>query len=193
MKKIKQTLLAIMLVLLMANISAYAAESHMKNSIKTHQATLWQLINELIDHPSFTLDTIGQVLPVEFTKRGDNGYSAFYEGGPIHLTDQVVVKTATLAIRHNDGISRLIGLDLSPSGTCVTIDEVYAHYDNTEIIGTPRGDSLAEETTWAVRYPWGRLAFGFKESNRDCLASVGIRRNETHSTSKNHPQDNSHQ
>jgi len=182
-----------MLILLIANTSAYTTESHMKNSIKIHLTTLWQLIDQLIDHPSFTLDTIGQVLPVEFKERGDNGYSWFYEGGPIRLIDQVVVKKATLAIRHSDGISRLIGLSLSPDGTCVTIDEVYAHYDNTVIIGAPRGGSLDEETTWAVRYPWGELSFGFKESNRNCLASVGIGRNETYSASKNHPQNDSHQ
>jgi len=144
----------------------------------THHTTLWQLIEGLIAHPSFTLDTIGQVLPIEFTERGNNGSFSFYRGGPIRLLDQIVIKTATLAIRDKDGISRLIGLDLSSDSACVTRRDLHTHYPNTEIIGHPRGGSLDEKTYWAVRYPWGRLAFGYKEGNPDCLASVGIRRNE---------------
>jgi len=144
----------------------------------THHTTLWQLIEELIDHPSFTLDTIGQVLPIEFSERGDNGSASFYESGPLHLADQVVIKKATLAIRHETGVSRLIGLDLSPDSVCVTLREMYAHYPNAKIIGHPRGGSLDEMTTWAVRPPWGEIVFGFKERNPNCLSHVGIERND---------------
>jgi len=178
MGRIKPIWITIMLVFLSISTTTCASELQMRTSINLQQTTLWQLIEALIEHPSYTLDTIGQVLPIEFSERGDNGYSSFHEGGPFRLLDQVVVKKATLAIRHASGESRLIGLDLDPSGTCVTLDDVHVYYPNTRIIGTPRGHSLDEETFWAVRYSWGRVAFGFKEANRRCLASVGIRRNE---------------
>jgi len=185
MKITKKSLIAVILLFLMINTAACAIESHMKNPIKTHHATLWQLVDKLIALPSFTLESVQYVLPVEFAEYQRRRSFSFYEGGPIRLFDQVIINTTTLAIEHKDGISSLIGFDLSPSGTCVTIEDVYAHYDNTEIIGAPRGGSLDEKTYWAVRYPWGRLAFGFKEGNRDCLASVGIRRNDASNQSKN--------
>jgi len=142
----------------------------------THHTTLWQLIEALIAHPSFTLDTIGKMLLIEFTERSNNGYFSFYEGGPLRLADQVVIKTATLSIRPESGVSRLIGLDLSSDGACVTRRELYAHYPNARIIGHPRGGSLDETTTWAVRPPWGIMVFGFKELNPNCLFHVGIER-----------------
>jgi len=178
MGRIKLALITIMLAFLGVSTITYASESQMRTSMNLQQTTLWQLIEALIEHPSYTLDTIEQVLPIEFSKNGDNGSFAFHEGGPFGLLDQVVVKKATLAIRHASGESRLIGLNLDPSGTCVTLDDVRAHYPNIEIIGGPRGHSLDEKTHWAVEYSWGRLSFGFKEANRRCLASVGIGRNE---------------
>jgi len=178
MGRIKLALITIMLAFLSISTTTCASESQIRTSINLQQTTLWQLIEALIEHPSYTLGTIGQVLPIEFSKNGDNGSFAFHEGGPFGLLDHVVVKKATLAIRHASGESRLIGLDLDPDGACVTLDDVHVYYPNTRIIGTPRGHSLDEKTYWAVRYPWGRVAFGFKEANRRCLASVGIRRNE---------------
>jgi len=175
-KGIKQTLMVIMLAFLAISTAACAAESQPRTSMDTHHTTLWQLIETLIDHPSFTLDTIGQAIPVEFTERGNNGSFSFYRGGPLRLVDQVVIKTATLAIRHESGVSRLIGLDLSPDSVCVTRRELYTHYPNAKIIGHPRGGSLDEMTTWAVRPSWGEIVFGFKERNPNCLSHVGIDR-----------------
>jgi len=173
MEIIKPALMATMLAFLTISTTTCATESPMRTSMNIQNTTLWQLIEVLIDHPSFTLDTIGQVLPVEFTERGNNGYFSFYEGGPLRLVDQVVVKTVSLSIKHNDGVSHRIGLSFDPNGICVTIDDLYAHYPEIEIVGNLFG----EKTYWAVQYPWGRLTFG-EDRNQRCLTGVGIRRNE---------------
>jgi len=175
---IKPTLMATMLAFLSVSTTICATESQTRTSMHTHHTTLWQLIEALIDHPSFTLDTIRQVLPVEFAERSNNGSASFYEGGPLHLADHVVIKKATLAIRHKTGVSRLIGLDLDPDTICVTINDVEAHYPEIEIADNFYG----KKTYWAVQYPWGRLTFG-EELNQRCLTSVGIRRNDPSPTS----------
>jgi len=169
-------LIAGMLVALLISTNAYATEFQKRRDIDIQRTTLWQLIETLIDQPSF--DAIKQTLPVEFSEYQRRATISFYKGGPLHLLDQVVIKTATLVIEHRNEVSSMIGLDLDPGGACVTLDDVRAHYPNIEIIGGPRGHSLDEKTHWAVEHSWGRLSFGFKEANRRCLASVGIGRNE---------------
>jgi len=159
--------------------TACTTDLQKRASMDIQHTTLWQLIETLIEHPSFTLDTIGQVIPVEFTKRDDNGSFSFYEGGPFRLIDQVLLETVHLGIRHESGISKWVGLDLSPDSACVTLDDVYAHYPDIDIIGAPRGHSLDEMTAWGIQLPWGEMVFGFKELSPNCLSHVGIERNTT--------------
>jgi len=140
--------------------------------------TLWELIEALTVPPLFLPDTIKRVFPVEFSERGNNGSFSFYEGGPLHLADHVLIKKVRLSIRRSNGVIRSLVLYPVPDSVCVTLDDVHAHYPDTEITGAPRGGSLEEETVWTVLEPWARLSFGFKEKNPDCLATVGIGRND---------------
>jgi hypothetical protein len=39
---------------------------------------------------------------------------------------------------------------------------------------SPRGRSWDEETSYSVFMPWGKLSFGFMESNPNCLSSIVI-------------------
>jgi len=178
MERTNRKLVSGMLVSLLINATACATELQKGNPLNTYNFTLWQLIETLIELPSYTLDTIKPIFPVELSERHRSAYTSFYEGGPVYLTDRVMIETINLGIRHENGVSRWLGLDLGPNGTCVKLDDVYLHYPNITIIDTPRGKSLDEATYWAIKWPWGRLAFGFKERNRECLASVGIRRND---------------
>jgi len=178
MKGIKPTLMATMLAFLSISTTACATESQMRASMNIQNTTLWQLIEALTVPPLFLPDTIKRVFPVEFSERGNNGYFSFHEGGPLHLADQVLIKKVTVSIKNADGVIRSLVLNLAPSGACVTRRDLHAHYPNTEITGAPRGGSLDEETVWTVLEPWARLSFGFKEKNPDCLATVGIGRND---------------
>jgi len=165
-------------VLLALSISTMSCSIKLQkgNPVNTYGSTLWQLIETLIDHPSYTLETIGQALPIQFSEYNNTGYFSFHKGGPLRLADQVLIETAILSIGYKDGVSRLIGLNLGFDGACVTLDEVHLHYPGMTIIGTPRGHSLDEMTTWGLRHPWGEVVFGFKERNPHCLAHVGIDR-----------------
>jgi len=140
--------------------------------------TLWQLIKALTVPPLFLPDTIKRVFPVEFSECQRTASFSFYEGGPLHLADRVMIKKVTLSIKNADGVIRSLVLNLAPGGACVTRSDLHAHYPNTEITGAPRGGSLDEETVLTVLEPWARLSFGFKEKNPDCLATIGIGRND---------------
>ena len=64
-------------------------------------------------------------------------------------------------------------LTLNIVDSCIKLEEVKQRY-NLQMLGSPRGRSLEEKTTYGATTSWGRLVFGFAERNRDCLASVGF-------------------
>jgi len=169
-------LIAGVFVSLVMSITGYATESQKGNPMTTHPATLWQLIEALIEHPAFNLETIGQVLPVDFSERHRSAGTSFYEGGALHLADRTIIETIHLGIRRKNGISKWVGLDIAPNTTCITRDEVKTNYPDIIIISAPRGHSLDEMTTWGIRRDWGEVVFGFKERNPRCLAHIGIDR-----------------
>jgi len=166
------------LISLAMGATARTTESQTRAFMNIQHTTLWQLIEVLIDHHYFTLDTIRQIFPIEFSQRSDNGYFSFYEGGPFRLADQIAIETVHLIISKEDDSGGDIGLDIGHDTPCITLDEVRAHYPDIVVTSAPRGHSLDEKTHWTIRLPWGRLIFGFKERNPDCLASIGISRNE---------------
>jgi len=174
MKRIKQTLTAIMLTLLAISTAACATESQTRISMNTHHTTLWQLIETLIDYPPFTLDTIRQALPVELSERHRTASFSSYVGGRLHLADQVVVGPIELRIRHKDGISRLLVISIGDT-TCITVDEVRTHYPDITPV-PPRGHMLIDANFYSARKPWGLLTFGFADRAHPCLASVVLDR-----------------
>jgi len=167
-------LIASMLVTLIISTTAYAVESQKKIYMDTQRTTLWQLIGKLGVYPSLSPDKIKQILPTDFSKRLRTDYFSYYNGGPLHLAEQISIEAIDLRVRLMDETKGLVVLSLA--GACVTLNDVHLHYQDIRITGHPRGHSLDEKTSWSTYQPWGKLSFGFKERNPDCLASVTINR-----------------
>jgi len=161
---------------LVMSVTACTTELQMRASMKTPNTSLWQLIDMLGKHPSLLPDKIRQALPVEFSERRRSGYSSFYDGGRLSLIGQVDIEAIFLRVRHEDEMRGMVSLYLDPDGTCVTLDDVHGHFPDVVITGHPRGHSLDEQTYWSIQQLWGKLSFGFKERNPDCLASVVLDR-----------------
>jgi len=135
--------------------------------------TLWQIIDALIQQIPFSKQKVEAVLAVQLiAAKNANEYYDFFRSPPIHLAEGVVISDVDLRIRREG--KDLGFLVLGIGGVCITEDQLKTHYSPLKIIGTPHGHSLEEATTFSPDLPWGKLFFGFKERNPDCLATVGF-------------------
>jgi len=156
-------------------------QAEKKMAINNQPYTLWQLIAVLLGQSDFTLDSVKQVLPIEFTERPRNSFFSPWESESLRLVDQVKIKTVDLRISHKDGISRMLVLDLAPDSACITLEQVRTHFpEGVYEFAPPRFRSPNEKNYYTLRQPWGEISFGFKVRNPDCLASVVIDRTEHH-------------
>jgi len=185
-------LIAGIFIALIISATGNKSELQTRTAMKNQKITLWQLIDVLGDYPSILPGKISQVLPVKFTEKENNGYFSFYDGGRLSVAGQIDIAAILLRVRNEDETRGMISLYLDTDDACVTLDDAHGQFPSVVITGTPRGHSLDEETYWSIQRPWGELSFGFKERKPDCLASLLIDRTAPPSTSKNHPQGNSH-
>jgi hypothetical protein len=154
-------------------------EQHRKDSKMTQpDMTLWQTIDTLSRQIPFTREKVENVLATRLVEKDISGSPfpnkafQFYTGGPITLVDGVAISNVDLRIRHRAGHPGF--LVLSVDGNCITLDAVRAHYHELKITESPRGHSLSEATSYSTFPEWGKLSFGFVESNRRCLAYVAF-------------------
>jgi len=171
MEIIRRKLIPGMLVSLFINITVCPAQLQEREKMDIHNATLWQVIDTLINQPYHSPDKIKQVLPTDFSERSRNGVFSFNDGGPLRLADQVEIKINLRFKIENKAIG-MITLNLIPDAICVTRNEVFAHYPDV----IPSQEAHGLFTYWTTYPPEGKLSFGFKESSRECLASVVINR-----------------
>lgn len=134
--------------------------------------TLWQAIDALSHQIPFSKVKVEKLLSTHLTEtdEGGNDVFQFFKSSPVDLLDGVVIENVDLRIKRigpNPGF-----LVLNTGGSCITLDDVRAHYKDLRVTDRPRGRSLDEVTSHTTTLPWGDLSFSFKESNRECLASV---------------------
>ena len=134
--------------------------------------TLWQAIDVLSNQIPFSKTKVEKLLSTQFTEtdEGGNDVFQFFKSDPIKLLDGVVIENVDLRIKRIGPNPGFLALDMG--GSCVTLDDVRAHYKDLRITDRPRGRSLDEVTSHTTTLPGGDLSFSFKESNRTCLASV---------------------
>ena len=148
--------------------------------------TLWQAIDALTHQLPFSKANVERLLSVRLseTKEGGNDVFQIYKSDPVTLPDGVVIENVDLRIRRVGPDPGFLVLDTG--GRCIKIDDVRTHYASLSVTDRPRGRSLDEVTSYTASLPWGRLSFGFKERNRQCLASVAFdpRADETQAGSK---------
>lgn len=149
-------------------------------------ATLWQAIDALTHRLPFSKANVERLLSARLseTEEGGNDVFQIFKSDPVRLLDGVVIENVDLRIRRVGPDPGFLVLDIG--GRCIKIDDVRTHYASLSITDRPRGRSLDEVTSYTASLPWGRLSFGFKERNRQCLASVAFdpREDETRSGSE---------
>ncbi|MFT4067143.1 MAG: hypothetical protein QM685_20535 [Paraburkholderia sp.] len=140
--------------------------------------TLWRTIDALVQQIPFTKIKVENLLATHLVEKDTSGSPfqntafQFYTGGPVTLTDGVIISDVDLRIRHRSGHPGFLVLNVG--GNCIHPDEVRAHYGKLKITDYPRGNSLDEATSYSVFPEWGKLSFGFVERNRSCLAYVAF-------------------
>ncbi|MFT4067144.1 hypothetical protein [Paraburkholderia sp.] len=154
-----------------------SAVQHGKNSqIAKADMTLWQTIDAVAQQIPFTRTRIESLLVTQLVEKDtsrdpiQNTAFQFYTGGPLKLSDDVVISNVDLRIRHRAGHPGFLVLNLDSS--CITLDTVRAHYHGIRLTDHPRGRSLDEAASYSAFPEWGKLSFGFKERNRSCLTYV---------------------
>jgi len=172
MKRARLKLISDMLVSLAISATACATTLQEREEMDMYNTTLWQLIDTLVDQSSLSPDKIRQVLPIEFLEQDRNVNFSFNESGPLRLVDQVEIRKIDLRFKHKNEIQGLLILEFASTGACVTLDEVFTHYPDV----IPSQEAHGLFTYWTTYPPKGKLSFGFKESSRECLASVVINR-----------------
>ncbi|SMG54994.1 hypothetical protein [Paraburkholderia susongensis] len=158
---------------------AQAVEPLRTNSQRTQPSiTLWQAIDVLAQQIPFSRSDVENVLSTHLVEKDtsrspiQNTAFQFYTGGPIKLSDDVVISNVDLRIRNRATHPGFLVLNLD--GSCITLDMVRAHYSNLKVTDRPRGRSLDEVTSHTTALQWGELSFSFKERNPNCLSSLAF-------------------
>jgi hypothetical protein len=136
--------------------------------------SLWQAIELLAQQIPFSKQKVETTLSTQLTEVEDdfNKLFQFYKGGPTQLADGVTISNVDLRIKRDGGHPGF--LVLSIDGACITLEQLRKQYSELQVSQIPRGRSLEEETSFSQPLPWGKISFGFKEKNRDCLASIAM-------------------
>jgi len=139
-----------------------------------NQTSLWLAIGALAGQIPFSKQKVETALGTrlsEVEKKGNNLFQ-FFKSQPIDLADGVVITDVDLRIKRAGGHPGFLVLKMG--GTCVTIEQIRGKYSDLTITAQPSGRSLDEETSFSQSLPWGTLSFGFKERNRNCLATIAF-------------------
>lgn len=131
---------------------------------------IWTLVDYLPTRMPLERDTIQTILGAVLRETDSNEFTAFFEGGPVLLKNDVEIESIDLRVNRGRASRRLLVLKFA--GKCVTKAEVFGRNQGLELTDHPRGRSLDEETSWSVKQSWGQLSFGFSERNPDCLRTV---------------------
>lgn len=164
----------LVLVLLAALGCKGLFEKEERSEMKQTDISVWQAIEVLVKQIPFSKQKVEEVLSTQLTEveEGFNKLFHFYKGEPIGLAEGVVISGVDLRIRREAGHPGFLVLEIS--GAAISLQQVQSRYAKLEITQAPRGRSAQEQTSFTQAFPWGKLSFGFKEQNRNGLASIAF-------------------
>ncbi|MET0383073.1 MAG: hypothetical protein ABW032_06580 [Burkholderiaceae bacterium] len=134
---------------------------------------LWDLVKSLEDNEPLTKHFVEQALQTKLEAHADSSNSVveFFKCGPVKLQSGILTKIDFRFTKERPESNFLI---LSITGPCVSFAQVRQRYGNLKITNIPRGRSLEEMTSHSVDLEWGRLSFGFRARNPNCLAAISF-------------------
>lgn len=150
-----------------------ASQPHTRVTTMTaNPKTFWQLLATLATEPILNRPAIEAALGATLTEVQEPSNTAFmfFRGGRLTLSDRTIIAKVDLRIKRTNPSVGLLVMDVG--GRCITLADVRTRYGALNITDAPRGRSPDETTVHTSYQPWGRLSFGFAESNPDCVAHV---------------------
>jgi hypothetical protein len=153
-----------------------AARSQVVQQSASAQMTLWQAIEAAAPgQERFTQEGIESGLGVRLTISLDQHDNRWFDGKK-SLANGVQIKNIDLRAIGPKSTGFLV-LNLDSNGTCISADQVRAHYKN---LGKPEYSWPETQETnkrpagidyWSDQ-PWGRLVFVFNAPKLECLGAV---------------------
>jgi hypothetical protein len=136
--------------------------------------SLWQAIPLLAQQIPFSKQKVEVALSTRLSEIDDAFNTPFYFFGspPIPLAEGVVISNVDLRIKRGSNHPGFLVLEVG--GSCITMEQIRTQYGELQTTPFSCGRSLDEETCHFQLLPWGKLSFGFKERNPQCLASVSF-------------------
>ncbi len=132
---------------------------------------LFSLIQSITKSFPLTKEKMESLFKTPIQLVQENDYVQFFEGGSIHLANDVIIEKIDLRLhktRPND--KGFIVLNIT--NACIKLEEIKDKYGMLEITDSPRGRSLYEVTSYSTLLPWGKISFSFAEIKRDCLCAI---------------------
>ena len=155
-----------------------ASDNDTGSTVPQLNMTIWQAIDALARQIPFTKDKIEKVLGIALQTESNDKFvippKSFhpYVGERIQLDGGVVIEDVDFRISHRRNDPGFLVIHVA--GACIGLASVRSNYRDLTITGHPRGRSLDEATAYSSSLGWGRLSFGFRERNPDCVASVSF-------------------
>lgn len=132
----------------------------------TSPTDVWAFVTTATSEAPLTADQVTSLLDVSLEPV--TPYRS--EGGPVSLGPDLTIDRVITAENEQGWIFTAFAVT-TPS--CITIDDVKAHYPDVVKTGSPRGHSLEEKFIWTFTEPWGTLNFGIKDRTK-CLSGFSL-------------------
>jgi hypothetical protein len=134
--------------------------------------SIWHAIDALARQVPFSKTKVEAALAVQLQEARRTSHTLFLEGGNVMLAEECRIAKVDLRLSEEANDPGFMVLDIDSA--CITLQQVRQHYPALEITQTPRGHSLDEATAHSAKLKWGKLSFGFKEREPECLAYVAF-------------------
>ena len=132
-------------------------------------ASIEDLIDKVRAAPKMERDVIERLIGTRLAEGAGTSAVDVYEANNVKLSDGKVDIDLRAA---KPGATTAGLLNISISGACLKRPDVERKYGPFAISEVPRGRSPDEQMGFSRTEAWGRLSFGFAESNPDCVRTV---------------------
>lgn len=137
-----------------------------------HAMTLWQVVDALIRQAPLNRTKVESVLSVQLRTQHHDRHVDWYESDPIVLADQVVIEDVDLRTDAGGGGAGFLVLPLG--GACVSPSQIRSHFSHVYLSSLPDSPAPERLKFYSTDVPWGKLHFGFRQGNPDCLATLSF-------------------
>jgi hypothetical protein len=162
--------------LIASSVSTMSAEEKASALSNLHMS-IWQAVAALQQQMPLDRKKVEYFFSIQLQEYEEPSNDAFhfFKAEALPLGDVASIAKLTLMIKRSNPYVSMVGFDLA--GSCIGLEQFENHYPNLTITEVPRGRSLDEATSHSAYFPWGRIAFGFKERKPECLASIAFHPN----------------